>query len=74
MASADIKPDVKATRHKRTGSCPGYCNILSEVLLKLEIQCKVGVYFSFNFAFFLVLSVKNMGWCQWQGYLTDKPR
>ena len=23
MASVDIKPDVKATRHKRTGSCLG---------------------------------------------------
>lgn len=28
MASADIKPDVKATRHKRTDSCLGYCNVL----------------------------------------------
>ena len=50
MTPTDAKADVKEQKIKKLVSVS--CNFLLEVPLKLEIQCKTGVYFSFNIDLF----------------------
>ena len=55
--SADVKADVKQQEIKEEGEGGGIQelvavsrNFLKGIPSKLEIQCRTGVYFSFNFA------------------------
>ena len=41
-----MQKPIKTKRNKRSGGC--ILQILYEVPSKLEIQCKKGMYFSFN--------------------------
>ena len=63
MISADVKADAKQQEIKELVAIS--CNF--KVRSKLEWQCKTGMYFSFNFAWYttnLTLSIKN--W--WLGF------
>ena len=53
MISADVK--YKTTRNKRYSGCiHSNYKLLDEVPSKLQIQCKKGVYFSFDFGWYSI--------------------
>ena len=54
MMPADVKASIKPekTRNKRSGSSS--YKFLEEVPSKLEVQCKKGVYFTFDFGRYFI--------------------
>ena len=74
MISADVKKLIKTTRNKRSGGCIFIRSIPS----KLEIHCKKGMYFSFDFGWYIhldIVHVKNRaGGVGFFFCLTDKIR
>ena len=50
--STDLKADVKQQEIKELVAVS--CNFLQEVPSKLDIQCKTGMHFSFNFAWYSI--------------------
>ena len=61
MISADVKAN-KTTRNKRSGSCISqiFISYKEYIPSKPEIQCKKGMYFSFDFGWYCTVSI--LGW------------